>query len=122
MTIVGAAVMTKRTYQCSFAVLIPCCNEELTISTVVYDFRRVLPEAIVYVYDNNSDDRSRDVARAAGAMVGLETMRGKGNVIRRMFADIEADIYVMVDGDEYIPMLLPRPGSFPPCSITSSTW
>lgn len=81
------------------AVLIPCYNEELTISKVVRDFRQVLPGAVVYVYDNNSCDRTCDFARNAGAMIGFEPMKGKGNVVRRMFADIEADIYVVVDGD-----------------------
>jgi glycosyltransferase involved in cell wall biosynthesis len=82
------------------AVLIPCYNEELTIAKVVRDFRHALPGAVVYVYDNNSRDRICEVARAAGAAVGFETMQGKGNVIRRMFADIEADVYIMVDGDD----------------------
>lgn len=82
------------------AVLIPCYNEELTIAKVVTDFRRALPGAAIYVYDNNSQDRTCDVASAAGAVVARETMQGKGNVIRRMFADIEADIYIMVDGDD----------------------
>jgi glycosyltransferase involved in cell wall biosynthesis len=82
------------------AVLVPCYNEELTIAKVVSDFRRALPEATVYVYDNNSHDRTRETARAAGAIVGSETMQGKGNVVRRMFADIEADVYIMVDGDD----------------------
>jgi glycosyltransferase involved in cell wall biosynthesis len=82
------------------AVLIPCYNEELTIGKVVADFRSVLPDAVVYVYDNNSHDRTQEAACAAGAVVGSETMQGKGNVIRRMFADIEADVYIMVDGDD----------------------
>jgi glycosyltransferase involved in cell wall biosynthesis len=82
------------------AVLVPCYNEELTISTVVADFRAALPEATIYVYDNNSKDRTREVAAAAGAIVRLESLQGKGNVVRRMFADIEADIYVLVDGDD----------------------
>jgi glycosyltransferase involved in cell wall biosynthesis len=82
------------------AVLIPCYNEELTIAKVVSDFRCALPEAVVCVYDNNSHDRTLDAARAAGAVIGTETMQGKGNVIRRMFADIEADVYIMVDGDD----------------------
>lgn len=81
------------------AVLIPCYNEELAIAQVVTDFRRALPHATIYVYDNNSKDRTVDVARAAGAVVRTERLQGKGNVIRRMFADIEADIYVLVDGD-----------------------
>lgn len=90
----------KGTIQTRIAVLIPCYNEELTIPKVVRDFRQALPKAIVYVYDNNSRDRTCDVARTAGAVIGFESMQGKGNVIRRMFADIEADIYIIVDGDD----------------------
>ena len=81
------------------AVLIPCFNEETAIARVVTDFRAELPEATIYVYDNNSTDRTLEVARAAGALVRRETHQGKGNVVRRMFADVEADIYVLVDGD-----------------------
>jgi glycosyltransferase involved in cell wall biosynthesis len=81
------------------AVLIPCYNEESAIGKVVGDFRQALPQAAIYVYDNNSRDRTAEVARAAGAVVRTETLQGKGNVVRRMFADIEADIYVLVDGD-----------------------
>jgi glycosyltransferase involved in cell wall biosynthesis len=81
------------------AVLIPCYNEEKAISIVVRDFRAALPDAEIYVYDNNSRDRTIEVARAAGAFVRSEPLQGKGNVVRRMFADIEADIYIMVDGD-----------------------
>jgi glycosyltransferase involved in cell wall biosynthesis len=81
------------------AVLIPCLDEEAAISDVVRDFRRALPDAIVYVYDNGSSDRTGEVARAAGAVVRSEPLRGKGNVVRRMFADVEADVYVLVDGD-----------------------
>ena len=81
------------------AVLIPCYNEETAIGKVVGDFRQALPQAAIYVYDNNSRDRTAEVARAAGAIVRTETLQGKGNVVRRMFADIEADIYVLVDGD-----------------------
>jgi glycosyltransferase involved in cell wall biosynthesis len=81
------------------AVLIPCYNEEKAIGAVVRDFRAALPGAAIYVYDNNSSDRTIEVARAAGAIVRREPLQGKGNVVRRMFADIEADIYVMVDGD-----------------------
>src|SRR5690349_18226389 len=73
------------------AVLIPCYNEEASIETVVRDFRAALPDATVYVYDNNSSDRTVARARAAGAVVRTEPLRGKGNVVRRMFADIEAD-------------------------------
>ena len=81
------------------AVLVPCYNEEKTIADVVRGFRAALPGAEIYVYDNNSKDRTVEVARAAGAVVRTETLQGKGNVVRRMFADIEADIYVMIDGD-----------------------
>ncbi|MBR0659204.1 glycosyltransferase family 2 protein [Neoroseomonas oryzicola] len=82
------------------AVLIPCYNEEVAIPRVVADFLAALPGATVYVYDNNSRDRTREVAAAAGAVVRREPLQGKGNVIRRMFADIEADAYVLVDGDD----------------------
>jgi glycosyltransferase involved in cell wall biosynthesis len=82
------------------AVLIPCYNEEAAIRRVVEDFRTRLPDATILVYDNNSTDRTRQVARAAGAQVRSERLQGKGHVVRRMFADIEADIYVLVDGDD----------------------
>lgn len=81
------------------AVLIPCYNEEKTVAQVVQDFRAVLPGAIIYVYDNNSGDQTIQRAREAGAIVRSEKYQGKGNVMRRMFSDIEADIYVLVDGD-----------------------
>lgn len=81
------------------AVLLPCYNEEAAIAQTVADFRAALPGAVIYVYDNNSRDRTIEVARAAGAVVRSERMQGKGNVVRRMFADIDADIYVMADGD-----------------------
>ena len=81
------------------AVLVPCYNEEAAIAQVVKEFRAVLPAAEIHVYDNNSTDRTVAVARTAGALVGSETSQGKGHVVRRMFADIEADIYLMVDGD-----------------------
>jgi glycosyltransferase involved in cell wall biosynthesis len=81
------------------AVLVPCFNEEAAIAKVVADFRTALPEAAIYVYDNNSTDRTVEVARAAGALVRRETHQGKGNVVRRMFADVDADVYVLVDGD-----------------------
>jgi glycosyltransferase involved in cell wall biosynthesis len=81
------------------AVLIPCYNEEASIATVVRDFRAALPDATVYVYDNNSRDQTVELARAAGAVVRREPLQGKGNVVRRMFADVEADVYVLVDGD-----------------------
>jgi len=82
------------------AVLVPCYNEEAAITKVVDDFRAALPDAVIYVYDNNSKDQTVARASAAGAVVRSETRQGKGNVVRRMFADIEADIYVLVDGDD----------------------
>ncbi len=81
------------------AILLPCYNEEAAIAQTVVGFRAALPDAAIYVYDNNSTDRTREVAAAAGAIVRSERMQGKGNVVRRMFADIDADIYVMADGD-----------------------
>jgi glycosyltransferase involved in cell wall biosynthesis len=81
------------------AVLLPCYNEEAAIGATVEGFRRVLPSADIYVYDNNSCDRTREVAAAAGAIVRTETQQGKGCVVRRMFADVEADVYLMADGD-----------------------
>jgi glycosyltransferase involved in cell wall biosynthesis len=81
------------------AVLVPCFNEEAAIARVVADFRAALPEAVIYVYDNNSTDRTAEAARAAGAVVRREIRQGKGYVVRRMFADVEADIFVLVDGD-----------------------
>jgi len=86
--------------QPSVAVLIPCFNEESSIGTVIDDFRAALPGAAIHVYDNNSTDRTASVARAHGAMVGSESLQGKGHVVRRMFADIDADVYVLVDGDD----------------------
>ena len=83
----------------SVAVLIPCYNEGVTVGRVVQDFRTALPDAVVYVYDNNSTDETKLHAAAAGAIVCEETYQGKGNVVRRMFADVEADVYVLVDGD-----------------------
>jgi glycosyltransferase involved in cell wall biosynthesis len=82
------------------AVLVPCHNEERTIGKVIADFRARLPDASIHVYDNNSTDATVEAARAAGAVVRAEALQGKGNVVRRMFADIEADIYVLVDGDD----------------------
>ena len=82
------------------AVLIPCYNEEVAIPKVIADFRAQLPGAVIYVYDNNSRDQTAAAARAAGAVVRGEILQGKGNVVRRMFADIEADIFVLVDGDD----------------------
>ncbi|WP_374145773.1 glycosyltransferase family 2 protein [Sphingomonas sp. 28-63-12] len=81
------------------AVLLPCYNEEVAIAQTIGGFRAVLPDAIIYVYDNNSADRTVAEAAAAGAVVRSERMQGKGNVVRRMFADIDADIYIMADGD-----------------------
>ncbi len=81
------------------AVLVPCYNEEAAVATVVKDFRKALPDAKIYVYDNNSRDRTVEIARKAGAIVRNEPLQGKGNVVRRMFSDIEADVYVLVDGD-----------------------
>lgn len=85
------------------AVLIPCYNEELTIEKVVKDFKKELPEADIYVYDNNSKDKTAEIAKNAGAIVRTENRQGKGNVVRTMFREIEADIYVMVDGDDTYP-------------------
>jgi glycosyltransferase involved in cell wall biosynthesis len=82
------------------AVLIPCLNEESAIGKVIADFRTALPDALIFVYDNGSTDRTVEIARAAGAIVRKEPLKGKGNVMRRMFADIEADVYVLVDGDD----------------------
>lgn len=87
----------------SVAVLIPCYNEEVTIVKVVSDFRRALPDADVYVYDNNSTDKTAELARAAGAIVVPEPRQGKGFVVRQMVRDIDADYYVMVDGDDTYP-------------------
>src|SRR5260370_11390343 len=81
------------------AVLVPCFNEEAAVVTVVADFRKALPSAEIFVYDNNSSDRTIAVARGAGAQVRSERRQGKGHVVRRMFADIDADVYVLVDGD-----------------------
>jgi len=85
------------------AVLIPCYNESKTIEKVVCDFKRALPEAVIYVYDNNSSDGTAEIAQKAGAVVRRERMQGKGNVIRRMFREIDADCYVMADGDDTYP-------------------
>jgi len=85
------------------AVLIPCYNEEATVAKVVKDFKKVLPTATVYVYDNNSTDKTVALAKAAGAEVRYEHQQGKGNVLRRMFREIEADCYVLVDGDDTYP-------------------
>ncbi|MBQ8246324.1 MAG: glycosyltransferase [Lachnospiraceae bacterium] len=85
------------------AVLIPCYNEEKTVEKVVKDFREALPDAVIYVYNNNSSDRTAELAERAGAVVRNEYMQGKGNVIRRMFREVEAECYVMTDGDDTYP-------------------
>ena len=90
------------------AVLIPCYNESQTIEKVVSDFKRDLPEAVIYVYDNNSTDGTDQIARNAGAIVRYEHKQGKGNVIRRMFREIDALCYVMVDGDDTYPSCAAR--------------
>lgn len=87
----------------SIAVLIPCYNESRTVEKVVTDFRKVLPEATIYVYDNNSTDHTDVLARKAGAIVRYEYQQGKGNVVRRMFQDIDAKCYILVDGDDTYP-------------------
>ena len=91
------------------AVLLPCYNEEAAIAQVIAGFRAALPDAAIYVYDNNSRDRTVEVARAAGAVVRTERMQGKGHVVRRMFADVDADVYLMADGDlTYDPKAAPE--------------
>lgn len=87
----------------NIAVLIPCYNESKTVEKVVTDWKRELPEADIYVYDNNSTDGTDEIARKAGAIVRYEYQQGKGNVVRRMFQEIEADCYVMIDGDDTYP-------------------
>jgi glycosyltransferase involved in cell wall biosynthesis len=94
-----AAVPAMTISSMRVAVLIPCFNEEAAVATVVADFRKALPSAGIFVYDNNSSDRTVAVARDAGAEVRSERRQGKGHVVRRMFADVDADIYVLVDGD-----------------------
>ena len=81
------------------AALVPCYNEEATIAQVVHDLKEAVPGIEVHVYDNNSTDRTSEVATEAGAIVGFERRRGKGNVVRRAFADVDADVYLMIDGD-----------------------
>ncbi len=93
-------VLAEQTDQPKIAVLVPCYNEELAIAKVVRDFREALPTADIYVYDNNSKDRTCEVAAEAGAIVRTEPLQGKGNVVCRMFADVQADVYVLVDGDD----------------------
>ncbi len=92
-----AGSMSETPYQ--VAVLVPCYNEERAIGKVVADFRAALPDVAIYVYDNNSTDGTVEAARSAGAVVRRETYQGKGHVVRRMFNDVEADVYVLVDGD-----------------------
>jgi glycosyltransferase involved in cell wall biosynthesis len=100
VSVENLATITAKDRIPAVAVLVPCYDEELTIGRVVADFRAALPSATVYVYDNNSADDTIAVAQAAGAVVRKEPRQGKGNVVRRMFADIEADVYVLVDGDD----------------------
>ena len=88
-----------KTASLKIAVLLPCYNEEAAIGATVAGFKAALPDATIYVYDNNSRDRTREVAAEAGALVRIERQQGKGHVVRRMFADIDADVYVMADGD-----------------------
>ena len=92
------------------AVLIPCYNESKTVEKVVTDFRRVLPDATVYVYDNNSTDGTAELAARAGAVVRHEYQQGKGNVMRRMFREIDAEAYILVDGDDTYPAGRARDG------------
>lgn len=99
----GSNTLEKQSY--STAVLIPCYNEEKTVGKVVRDFHAALPDADIFVYDNNSTDRTVEEAVAAGAIVRHEYQQGKGNVIRRMFREIDADCYIMVDGDDTYPAL-----------------
>ena len=95
--------MDETSMRTSIAVLIPCYNEAQTVAKVVRDFAHELPEAAIYVYDNNSTDGTAELARGAGAIVLHESRQGKGNVVRQMFRDIEADCYLMVDGDDTYP-------------------
>ena len=85
------------------AVLIPCYNESKTVAKVVKDYKKALPEATIYVYDNNSSDHTDEIARKAGATVVYEYKQGKGNLIRSMFRDIDAECYIMIDGDDTYP-------------------
>lgn len=85
------------------AILIPCYNEEITIEKVIRDWKAACPEADIYVYDNDSSDHTTDIAKRCGAIVRHEKLRGKGNVVRAMFRDIDADCYIMVDGDDTYP-------------------
>ena len=103
MSLEAADNTTDRTGKSSVAVIIPCYNEAPTIAKVVDDFKRVLPDASIYVYDNNSTDGTGDIAREHGAQVRVERRQGKGNVVRQMMRDIDADYYIMVDGDDTYP-------------------
>lgn len=104
----GQAVPLAAPHDTDIVVLIPCFNEEASVGTVVAGFRKALPSARIYVYDNNSQDRTGAVGNAAGAIVRHERQQGKGNVVTRMFADIDADVYVLVDGDDtYDPSTAP---------------
>ena len=94
----------KRIFKDKIAVLIPCYNEEKTVAKVRRDGKTALPEAVIYVYNDNPNDRTAEIAEAEGAVVRNEYMQGKGNVIRRMFREIDALVYVMVDGDDTYPM------------------
>ena len=97
------------------AVLIPCYNESKTVAKVIRDMKKALPEAVIYVYDNNSTDGTDEIARKEGAVVRYEYQQGKGNVIRSMFRDIDAQCYLMVDGDDTYPAefaFTPHPTSF----------
>ena len=85
--------------QSRIAILLPCYNEEATVGATIAGFRAALPNAAIYVYDNNSSDRTVEIATAGGAIVRSERQQGKGHVVRRMFADIDADVYLMADGD-----------------------
>ena len=96
-------ILPKEVIMDKIAVLIPCYNEALSISKVIADFKQALPEAIIYVYDNNSSDGTAELALKAGAIVRHEYQQGKGNVIRRMFREIDAKCYIMVDGDDTYP-------------------
>ena len=93
----------KKEIKEKIAVLIPCYNEELTVTDVVNDFKKALPTADIYVYNNNSKDKTKELAKKAGAIVRDEFAQGKGNVVRSMFRDIDADVYIMVDGDNTYP-------------------
>ncbi len=95
----GGTANAKLLHDVRIAVLVPCYNEAPTVAEVVRDFRDILPSATIYVYDNNSSDRTAERAADAGALVRHERHQGKGHVVRRMFADVDADVYVMVDGD-----------------------